>query len=384
MTYNPQGAELVVLHMTLTPLTIGTGFSGPQLIQIVKSITGQMSKPWCFSRLMDDSFAQLKQSAAKTAAANDWHAWERSPDAACTVPMGFMTGMLQDFQNTDFWRNYVPDALKPAMIALVYAVAPVACSVGMQMWAVKKGIEAGIPALAATMEDKLITWALGTDVRKAVTPLAHEMLGTRRHVADYQQLMSGMLKAIAAKDRAKYDAARKTLVAQTDAWMLVTDDRFAELVGRLLHEMGPAVQEKIRDWAIEKLRDMVKDLAAAPIKVALGSVGSVPYVGGVLVAIITFITDYSFDKVLEATSSIFQPYGKKVYDDLADKLFVPALKSALRGNQPTGNLADLRSYFPAFVDIRNDLKRDYDAIQAGVKRNLGELDAAMNAVAPAR
>jgi hypothetical protein len=60
-TYNPQGPELVAVHAFLTPLTIGTGYTAPSFIALIKSISAAFSKPHCYARLNDEAATALKR-----------------------------------------------------------------------------------------------------------------------------------------------------------------------------------------------------------------------------------------------------------------------------------------------------------------------------------
>lgn len=379
--YNPSDFEKVAVEAFVTPLTIGMGFDAVQFIKLIKQFAGALQKPHCFARLMDTSAKQLRSSVDDVLKQYDWHRWSSGPDAACAVPVEAWMKLGNAFSKSEFY-NYVPGALQPGVQALVVGTTPLVCSAGLTLWANKAAAEKLITDfhLPEKLVDLAFEKVLGADVHATVLAMAHVQLGSTHIATEYAQSVQAMADAVGKQDRAAYDAAKATLRQREATWLKIDDDRFLGLVVQLVRDGGDKGIDSLRDLAKEKMKELTKQLIQPWHEATATSIGSVPYVGGLLVGVFGVVEDYSLDAFYGMLLDWIVPLVKQGYSAAVDAL-APKLATALRNGSPSDR-ATFQSLFVAVRQVRDEMDRDRRDLVAKVDASIAAFDRAMGVGVP--
>jgi hypothetical protein len=239
--------------------------------------------------------------------------------------------------------------------------------------------EAGMAAIrsgmAAAVTDKALSYAMGTDVKKATLAAAHVQLGTTTLTARYATHVSAMVTAVGKKDAAGYERAKAALRTDMNGYLAISDAAFVDLLGVSLKQGGAGVVGKLKDLAKSKLKELTKATIDPPLKSAKGSVGSIPYVGGLLATVVGFVEDYSIEWLYGYFLDHLEQPLLQLYNQAIDAL-IPELKNAMKNASP-GTRADVRLVFGAIREVKAELDRDREALLARINQNIADLDRLM-------
>jgi hypothetical protein len=291
------------------------------------------------------------------------------------VPVKVWQGLGGALQSSPFWL-YVPAVMRPGLQLLWESTAPVVCSMGATLWGLKEAASAALKAgLVGVITDKALTYAMGSDVKKNVLAAAHLQLGTTTLTERYGVNVSAMADAIARKDRAAYDRAKNKAKDDMNGYLSIDDSRFVDLLGTALKQSGNGVLDKLKDLAKSKLVELTKDTIDPPLKAAKGSLGSVPYAGGLLVTVVGYAEDYLLNWLYGYfLDSLEQPL-LQMYNQAID-LAIPELKRAL-AQAGSDVRAGFRMAFGAIKEVKASFDADRARLVARITQNIADLDRAM-------
>ncbi|MBI3073100.1 MAG: hypothetical protein HYY84_13385 [Deltaproteobacteria bacterium] len=318
--------------------------------------------------------------------------------------MGAVEGLLAAFSPPVTNIKAIDDHIhKPAAAAISAILIPNAVVMGITHFGVKKLMGWLIPELIFATgdlkgqidakvkehgEDGQALMKMIFDVVKVVAGTAINVMGNMGTPEKKERMKASIEKALKITEKIKEATDKAVGIAMASARGEKVDKAAAEnLVDvRLVEDnpeivvnaLAPIVTDEV--WLaiaptltklVGKLSGVIKMALNIPIKAVTGAVGSVPFVGGVLSALLGFGLDLVVDYVLNIVTDQLMAIAEKMVKDVLEEVF-DSLKAKMTGKSPKSQKN--KKYFATFLGFAQEMLGEITGFlkttAAGMNNNL--------------